>query len=238
MTVVFGIGVLTILLVVVVGIVYLWVLAVKSIVEAINKDGLLKDAERERDELRQQLEDAKSKCRLDQSENSGIGHCTGCGHVIDPVADAIADAMGRQSKEKFEKAWDAGKQDAHDSKDSQADPYAELLDYEAEPVAYQWLRVHGLIGSTDEAEFVKLADDNAGLILAAFPEQVDSIGTGSSQGVSVGGPSSIEVPFYVFGTWLRVESDHLTPATDEETKALKGRNSEHLGRDQSRTGAY
>ena len=102
------------------------------------------------------------------------------------------------------------------------DPYAELLDYEAEPVAYQWLRVHGLIGSTDDAEFVKLTENNAGLIMAAFPEQVDSIGTGSSQGVSVGGPSSIEVPFYVFGSWLRVESDHLTPATDEESKALEG----------------
>ena len=89
-------------------------------------------------------------------------------------------------------------------------------------MARSFLMNKSMLKTDGTHEFVKLTENNAGLIMAAFPEQVDSIGTGSSQGVSVGGPSSIEVPFYVFGSWLRVESDHLTPATDEESKALEG----------------
>lgn len=208
---------------------------------------LLKDAERERDELRQQLE-ARDKDKQPMEMK------------LSP-AEAIADAMGRQSKEKFEKAWKAGRphfctigegeddelqwtvkcrgctyermylsydmatlmKDAHDSKDSQADPYAELLDYEAEPVAYQWLRVHGLIRCIGKAEFVKLTEDNAGLILAALPEQVSAVRKQEvAEYLFLRHPPHNYEYEYDEGTWLRVESDHLTPATDEESKALEG----------------
>ena len=207
---------------------------------------LLKDAERERDELRQQLE-ARDKDKQPMEMK------------LSP-AEAIADAMGRQSKEKFEKAWKAGKpheciitehgdaattickcgwhdmdtpgvarklKEAHEAgrESNDPDPYSELLDYEAEPVAYQWLRVHGLIRCIGKAEFVKLTEDNAGLILAALPEQVSAVRKQEvAEYLFLRHPPHNYEYEYDEGTWLRVESDHLTPATDEETERLNDDN--------------
>lgn len=75
----------------------------------------------------------------------------------------------------------------------------------------------------ERSKFVKLTEDNAGMILAAFPEQVRAIQQ-EPDGTAVwchadGGVHARKD--YSPGQWLRVHDDHLTLATDEETKSLE-----------------
>ena len=200
---------------------------------------LLKDAERERDELRQQLE-ARDKDKQPMEMK------------LSP-AEAIADAMGRQSKEKFEKAWKAGKPheciitehgDAattickcgwHDmdtpgvarklKEAHEAGRTADTRGMTANYMARSFLMNKSMLKTDGTHEFVKLTEDNAGLILAAFPEQVSAVRKQEvAEYLFLRHPPHNYEYEYDEGTWLRVESDHLTPATDEETERLNDDN--------------
>ena len=193
----------------------------------------LRAAERERDELRQQLEacNARDKyqpgglikdlldrpkaweagrphfCTIGEGEDDELQwtvKCRGCTYARMYLSYDMATLM----------------KDAHEAGRESNNWWQ---DYPS-PIAYQYLTHNKKIRIHAGKEFVKLTEDNAGLIMAAFLEQVEMICVYEDAAL-IQCPQEVDGLRYTrpkYGEWLRVHDDHLTPATDEEVKALEG----------------
>lgn len=84
-------------------------------------------------------------------------------------------------------------------------------------VAYSWLRRREYIrlNQQDARVYVQITRENAGLVMDAFPDQVD----GLWRRPAILFPNNSLVHDYKDGQWFRVDEEKLTPVTAEEARA-------------------